>query len=84
MSRRGRGGALQKRYGKGRVFDLSTAVHAVDEPQHGDNLEAVHEHGGEYVTCKRCGRQWAIHGSHAELITEGDGYCDDNPEGGDY
>jgi len=59
------------------VFD---ATFAVTEPQHGDNLRAVVEHGSEWVTCNRCGRQWAIHGSHAELVTDGDDYCDENPE----
>jgi len=28
------------------------------------------------VTCNACGRQWAIHGSTAEVISEGDGSCD--------
>lgn len=54
------------------------ATLAVTEPQHGDNLRAREEHGGEWVTCNRCGRQWAIHGSTAEVVTDGDGFCDEN------
>ncbi len=59
---------------------MGDATLAVTEPQHGDNLCAVVEHGREWVTCNRCGRQWAIYGSVAELITNGDDYCDENPE----
>jgi hypothetical protein len=74
---------LKKRYGQARrrpPHDPDTAVRAVDEPQHGSNLEAVWEHGQEWVNCRQCGRQWSIHGSDAEVVSEGDGYCDENPE----
>jgi len=61
------------------------ARYAVDEPQHGlDNLKAIVyrcEGGAEYVDCKRCGRQWIVHGPLAEVITRGDYYCDDHPAG---
>jgi hypothetical protein len=54
----------------------------IPEPQHGaENLEGVHEHGQEWITCKRCGRQWSVNGCDAEVVTEGDGYCDENPDG---
>jgi hypothetical protein len=53
------------------------ATFAVAETQHGEHLRAVIEHGQEWVTCNRCGRQWSIHGSVAEIVTEGDGYCDE-------
>ena len=57
------------------------ATYAISEPQHGrENLQAVNEHGGEWVVCNRCGRQWSVNGSHAEIVTDGDGYCDDNAE----
>lgn len=56
------------------------ATHAVPEPQHGGHLRAHREHGQEWVTCNRCGKQWAVHGSHAEVVSEGDGYCDENAE----
>ncbi len=62
-------------------MSIGDATLAVTELQHGQNLHAVIEHGREWVTCNRCGRQWAIHGSDAELVTDGDGYCDENPEG---
>lgn len=59
---------------------IDTAPLAVTEAQHGaENLHAVREHGQEWVTCNRCGRQWAIHGSNAEIVTDGDGFCDENP-----
>jgi len=46
------------------------------ELQHGrENLQVDREHGREWVTCKRCGRQFAIHGNQAEVVSEGDGYC---------
>lgn len=69
---------LSQRYGGG--GNLVTAIDAVAEPQHGSNLEAVEEHGEQWVTCRRCGRQWAVQGSHAEIVTEGDSYCDEHPE----
>lgn len=53
---------------------------AVTEPQHGNNLQALIEQGREWVTCNACGRQWAIHGSTAEVVTEGDGWCDERVE----
>ena len=56
---------------------LASAVFAVRELQHGESLEAVFEHGQEWVTCRACGRQWSIQGSHAELVTLGDSYCDE-------
>jgi len=53
----------------------------VPEPQHGaESLEGVLEHGQERITCKRCGRQWSVNGSDTEVVAEGDGYCDENPE----
>lgn len=58
-----------------------TTVIACLEPQHpAARLQADREHGGEWVTCLVCGRQWAIHGSAAEMVTDGDGYCDDHPD----
>ncbi len=57
------------------------ARYAVAEPQHGmHNLQSHDEHGQEWVTCLRCGRQWSVVGSEAEVVTDGDGYCDENPE----
>jgi hypothetical protein len=56
---------------------LDTAVRAVTEPQHGDNLVAVWEHGQEWVTCNQCGRQWSVDGSCVEIVSEGDGFCDE-------
>lgn len=53
---------------------------AVDgkEPQHGaENLVSDIEHGRRWVTCHRCGRQWD---SEGEVVSDGDGFCDDNPE----
>jgi len=65
-----------------RATEAASAILAVPEPQHGmENLQADVEHGREWVTCRRCGRQWAIHGASAEQVSEGDGYCDDNPDG---
>lgn len=52
-----------------------SATLAVTELQH-DDLRAFEEHDEEFVECFTCGRQWAIHGSDAEIITEGDGFCD--------
>jgi hypothetical protein len=77
--RRGRN-KLKQRYGGKRRRELLSAVNAVTEPQHGSHLEAVEEHGQEWVTCRRCGRQWSVQGSHAEVVTDGDGYCDEHPE----
>lgn len=52
------------------------------EPQHdADKLRAFREHGSEWVECLTCGRQWAVDGSHAELVTDGDGYCDEHADG---
>jgi len=53
------------------------AVLAVTEPQHLD-LHPLVEHGQQWVDCRTCGRQWAIHGSTAEVVSEGDGYCDEH------
>jgi hypothetical protein len=69
---------LTQRYGGG--GNLNTAIDAINEPQHGSNLEAVEEHGEQWVTCRRCGRQWNVRGNDADIVTDGDGYCDDNPE----
>lgn len=44
--------------------DVNDPTLAIDEPQHGDNLRAVEEHGGEWVTCLTCGRQWAVYGDN--------------------
>jgi hypothetical protein len=77
---RRKSGKLKQRYGGKRRRDLSTAIGAVAEPQHGSHLEPIEEHGQTWVSCRRCGRQWAIHGSHADVITDGDGYCDEHPE----
>ena len=67
---------LRARYGGGsRPLDL--AIAAVDEPQHGAHLEAIREHGQEWAQCNRCGRQWAIDGDQAEVVTAGNGVCDD-------
>lgn len=74
--RRGRN-KLKLRYGGKKRRDLSEAILAVDEPQHGSNLEAVAEHGQEWVSCVRCGRQWAVSGLQADVVTDGDGFCDD-------
>jgi hypothetical protein len=63
-------------------MNLATAVNAVTEPQHGGNLHAHFEHGREWVVCNQCGRQWAIHGSDAEIVTIGDDFCDE--QGDDY
>jgi hypothetical protein len=55
---------------------------AIDEPQHGhENLEATVEHGDEWVTCRVCGRQWGVYGLHTEVVSDGDGYCDEHPKG---
>jgi len=61
-----------------------TAEMTVGEPQHAGFLQANTEHGQEWVTCKRCGRQWAIHGADTEVVSEGDGYCDDAVTEEDY
>ena len=59
---------------------LDTAVACIDEPQHPrDELHAFEEHGQEWVECLRCGRQWSIDDCDAEVVTEGDGHCDENP-----
>lgn len=58
---------------------LASAVHAVTEFQHDEHLTATFEHGHEWVTCTRCGRQWSVNGSHAEIVSFGDNYCDDQP-----
>jgi hypothetical protein len=60
------------------------ATFAVTEPQHAGFLQADIERGAEWVTCKRCGRQWAIHGADAEVVAEGDGYCDEAVTEEDY
>ena len=46
---------------------FSIAPHACD---------VVTEHGREWAVCRRCGAQWALHGSDFELVNEGDGSCD--------
>lgn len=83
--RAAKAGDLQKvQAAKMNAYDLSTAPLAVPEPQHGlENLQADFEHGREWVTCRACGRQWAIHGSTAELVTDGDDSCDDSCDEGD-
>ncbi len=60
-----------------RDLETATLPVSVSEPQHDDNLVAVFEHEREWVSCNRCGRQWAIHGSDIEVVTDGDGYCDE-------
>lgn len=57
---------------------MNDATHAVTEPQH-NKLRSFREHGQEWVECLTCGRQWSIDGAHAELVTEGNGYCDEKP-----
>ena len=52
---------------------------AVGELQH-KRLASCEEHGQTWVTCLDCGRQWGINGSFAEVVTDGDGYCDDEAE----
>lgn len=54
---------------------------ADDEPQHPlEKLRAFEEHGGHWVECMRCGRQWSAVYGDVHVVTEGDGYCDDNPD----
>lgn len=67
-------------YDRNPPVNLDSAILAITEPQHGEHLSAVWEHGEEWVTCNRCGRQWSVHGSDAEVISEGDGYCDEQGE----
>jgi hypothetical protein len=57
---------------------VKDATHAVAEPQHGTHLETTHEHGGDIVECTFCGRMWTVNGSVADIVAEGDGYCDEN------
>jgi hypothetical protein len=56
----------------------SSILYVVTEPQHEGHLQHDVEHGQEWITCKRCGRQWATNGIHAEVVIEGDGYCDEH------
>ena len=57
------------------------ATLAVDEPQHGDHLRSFDEHGQTWVECLYCGRQWSVQDDGpAELVTEGDGWCDEHAE----
>lgn len=59
------------------------------EPQHPqERLSVFEEHGGTWAQCSQCGRQWSVHEAESlkrdvypdlETVSEGDGYCDDNP-----
>lgn len=48
-------------------------------------LDVFSEHGGVYVTCTRCGRQWSAHQSTGvskivfEVVSEGDNFCSNDP-----
>lgn len=62
---------------------------AAREPQHPtERLSVFEEHDATWAMCSQCGRQWAVHeaeslkrGTYPDLesVSEGDGYCDDNP-----
>lgn len=56
---------------------MESATLLIDPPHEQDDLHVVHEHGQEWVTCYACGAVWAIHGSRAELVNEGDESCGD-------
>lgn len=57
--------------------DTATLPVQCAEPQHdNDRLRAFTEHGGEWVECLDCGRQWALHGDDIEQVSAGDGWCD--------
>lgn len=62
----------------------TSILFVVTERQHDGFLQHDREHGQEWITCKRCGRAWSIHGADAEVIDEGDGYCDDAVTEEDY
>jgi hypothetical protein len=59
------------------------------EPQHPEHrLVTFEEHGQPWAECLECGRQWSVHETETELgeagiglemVSEGDGYCDENP-----
>ena len=42
------------------------------------DVERVYEHEQDWLVCRACGAQWADHGRYAELVTEGDGHCEDS------
>ena len=55
---------------------ITTAL--IAESQHRrDRLEPCTEHGRQWVTCLDCGRQWSVDGGIPEVVSEGDGFCDE-------
>ena len=48
------------------------------------NLQQVHEHGQDWITCLTCGAEWSVvdtnHGEDVEPVSDGDGYCEDHAE----
>lgn len=49
------------------------------------DVEKIYEHGQDWLVCRACGAEWHDD-THPELITEGDGHCEDTlraEEGGE-
>jgi hypothetical protein len=63
---------------------LNEAVDLDGEAHPRDRLHAFEEHGGWFVECLDCGRQWSAHDAATEtgrdfldfeVVSEGDGHC---------
>ena len=54
------------------------ATHCIME-DHGGHLVADPDSPHEHAECTLCGREWLVTGDHADIIADGDGYCDPDP-----
>lgn len=54
-----------------------TAINLIDgHPR--ERLRTFREHARLWVECLACGAQWSIDDAHAEQVSDGDGYCEEN------